>query len=330
MNIDVVITWVDGQDQPLAARRRQYATANELRHDDVAGTTRYASLDEIFWCVASINRFAPWVHRIFIVTDQQDPHVTPFLQQHFPEGFIPVEIVDHRQIFAGYEEYLPTFSSLSLETMLWRIPGLSEHYLEMNDDFLMTRPVFPEDFFTPEGHPICYATWASVPFTRFTRMIKSRHDDGSKRLTVKGYMTEAAEIAGCRWFYLKFGHTPRALLRSAFEACLALRPGLIERNIRHRFRHIDHFNAEELHYLYLHQCHRLRVAYPGSLHFFLQPNGRPGYVSRKLARLRKGQYKFVCFNGMNLATPAELHEIRTWIADTLRIPQISPNEAPNT
>ena len=316
--IDIVITWVDGQDQGLAQKRRQYAMSDELEHDDVGGTTRYASIGEIKWCIASINRFAPWIHRIYIVTDNQDPNLTPFLDANFPDGYIPVEIVDHRQIFKGYESFLPTFNSLSIETMLWRIPGLSRHFIEMNDDLMFGSPVSPEDFFVKEGIPVCYATKANLPLIRLTRIIK-RHKDGKPRLTFKGNMIAAAQIAGNWWSFLMICHTVKPLVRDAFEECLGLHPELIERNIRHRFRHIEQFNAEELHYLHLAHKKRLCIRPPQKVLFYFQPKKRKGYVLRKLIRLRAKSYKFCCFNNLNQATEQELNEIKAWIISTLNI-----------
>lgn len=316
--IDIVITWVDGQDQKLAEKRKQYALSDELEHDDVGGITRYASIGEINWCLASINRFAPWVHKIFIVTDNQNPNVIPFLEANFPEGYIPVEIVDHKDIFKGYERFLPSFNSLSIETMLWRIPGLSRHFIEMNDDLMFGEPVSPEDFFAEEGVPVCYATKANLPLIRLTRMIK-RHKDGKPRLTFKGNMIAAALIAGNRWSFLMICHTVKPLVRDAFEECLGLHPELIERNIRHHFRHIDQFNAEELHYLHLAHKKRLCLRNPKNVLFYLQPRNRKGYVLRKLNHLKDRNYKFCCFNNLNQATEQELKDIKAWISETLNI-----------
>lgn len=316
--IDIVITWVDGQDQELAERRRQFAHSDELKHDDVGGITRYASIGEIFWCIASINRFAPWVHRIYIVTDGQDPNVFPFLDANFPEGYIPVEIIDHKQIFKGYESFLPTFNSLSIETMLWRIPGLSRHFIEMNDDLMFGAPVCQEDFFVADGIPVCYANTWNIPLTRLTRIIK-RNKDGKHRLTFKENMIAAAKIAGNKWSFLKMAHTVKPLVCDAFEDCLGKHPELIERNIRHRFRHIEQFNAEELHYLYLQHQKRLCVRDPKKVLFYLEPKHKNGYILRKLAQLKAGNYKFCCFNNLNLASEQELHDIKTWIADTLKL-----------
>ena len=85
-SIDAVIPWVDGNDPVLNSKRRSYAPEHLFSHNDSHGATRFASIGEIYWCVASINRFAPWISRIFIVTDGQDPKMDSFLSKHFPEG----------------------------------------------------------------------------------------------------------------------------------------------------------------------------------------------------------------------------------------------------
>lgn len=316
--IDIVITWVDGQDKELAEKRKRYALSDELKYDDVGGAARYASIGEIKWCIASINRFAPWVHKIYIVTDSQDPHVIPFLESNFPNGFIPIEIVDHRQIFVGYEQFLPTFNSLSIETMLWRIPGLSRHFIEMNDDLMFGAPVSPEDFFAAEGIPVCFATKANIPLTRLTRLIK-RHKDGKPRPTFKGNMIAAAMIAGNWWSYFMICHTVKPLVRDAFEACLGQHPELIERNIRNRFRHMEHFNAEELHYVYLSHKKRLVLRNPNEVLFYLQPRNRKGYVQRKLSHLKARSYKFCCFNNLSQATERDLSDIKAEVSRILKI-----------
>lgn len=136
--IDVVITWVDGNDPVLNAKRAAFIKPEEAVEKDIAAPNRYANRGEIYWCIRSVNKFMPWVRRIFLVTDGQDPKA---------ESRIPIEIVDHKVIFRGYEEYLPTFCTSSIEAMLWRIPGLSEHYIYLNDDFMLCRPVTPEMFF---------------------------------------------------------------------------------------------------------------------------------------------------------------------------------------
>ena len=155
--VDAVITWVDGADPVHRAKRDHYlARAEALAplHDNGTNPHRWVCSDELNYCVRSIANHAPWVRRIWIVTDDQ----TPVLERISPEFSAKISIVDHKDIFAGHADALPTFNSLSIETMLWRIPGLAEHFLYFNDDVFLTAPVTPSDFFAADG-PVLRGKW---------------------------------------------------------------------------------------------------------------------------------------------------------------------------
>ena len=316
--IDAVILWVDGNDQALNEKRRRYAPDFLFRHDDVAGATRFANIGEIFWCVASINRFAPWVNRIFIVTDGQDPELEGFLDEHFPEGHVPVGIVDHSVIFREYGSYLPVFNSNAIETMIWRIPGLSEHFILFNDDFLLTAPAAPEDFFLPDGKVVCYADRYITVLTRLTRRLK-RKKDNLKPFTFKGAMLNGAALAGGGFTYLKLDHTPRALLVSFYEEYFKVHPEVLLSNIRNRFRDTSDYEAQELLYMALERKHRCKVISPSRLLFYMQPKDKAGYVAGKLARLKKGSYRFCCFNSLESAPEEDRKAVISWIEGLLDI-----------
>ena len=207
-DIDVVITWVDGNDPILVAKKNCYLpNIAAAQIDDIAGATRYAQRGEIHWCVASINKFMPWVRRIFIVTDEQDPKV---------KSRIPVEIVDHTVIYRGYEQYLPTFSTSSIETMLWRIPGLSEQYIYLNDDFLICKSINPDVFFPQKGHLNIHAHLASIWLTE-TRYFFKRLVGRSCRVNHVRRMMEAARITGSKYTFIRLSHTPYPFLKSILQ-----------------------------------------------------------------------------------------------------------------
>lgn len=166
--VDAVITWVDGSDPAHKAKRDQYlAQAQALAltgavaplHDNGTNPHRWVCSDELNYCVRSIANHAPWVRRIWIVTDDQ----TPVIARISPEFSAKISIVDHKEIFAGYDAALPTFNSLSIETMLWRINGLAEHFLYFNDDVFLTAPVTPSDFFGEDG-PVLRGKWVDHAF----------------------------------------------------------------------------------------------------------------------------------------------------------------------
>ncbi|UWR22226.1 stealth family protein [Sulfitobacter sp. S190] len=145
--IDVVIPWVDGNDPAHVAKRKRYADTGKadsnasppLEYDlDV----RWDNFDEITICLWSIHNFMGWVRRIWIITDNQ----TPDLSSLPPRFRDKITIVDHTEIFAGFEDVLPTFNSATIECGALRIPGLADHFILFNDDVFATGPLSPDDF----------------------------------------------------------------------------------------------------------------------------------------------------------------------------------------
>src|SRR3989338_1650163 len=137
--IDVVYTWVNGSDprlqRELAAYKEQscreaVGAEDELGEDgcraDMASASRYVDNEELRFSLRSVFKFAPWMRHIFLVTNGQVPH---WLRIDHPR----LTIVTHQQIFANLS-HLPTFSSPAIETHLHRIPGLSDHFVYLNDD----------------------------------------------------------------------------------------------------------------------------------------------------------------------------------------------------
>ena len=299
MKIDAVITWVDGDDPRHKAKREKYGDSTIASRDDVAGTTRFRSVGEIFYCVASLNRFAPWLNKIYIVTDEQDPNIDERIKEYFPNGHIPMEIVDHKTIFEGYEEYLPTFNSISIESMTWRIPGLSEYYIEFNDDLILAAPTSPEDFFTEDGKVICYGKRYGA-LDLFTAPLLGRHNHNSKLVTFRKMMYNAAMILGKRNGLIRLYHTPKPLRRSIYEEFFTEHPEHLHNNIRHRFRHIEQYSAQVIQYIILYNrglC-KLRRAYSQLL--YMQSMATDEYVSERLAHFsQKPTFKFGCFNSID-------------------------------
>lgn len=308
MKIDAVITWVDGNDPVHRQKRTRYAEPGILKADDVAGETRFVEVGEIAWCVASLNRFAPWINKIYIVTDSQNPKLDSFLKQNFPDGYIPMEIIDHKVIYKGYEEYLPTFNASAIESMTWRIPGLSDTFIQFNDDMMLCAPASVSDFFTEDGSPVCYTEKANIPLTILTRMLKFRRQ-GRRKVTFKGILCNAARLAGARWSFLRINHAPRALRRDFYEGYFNEHPDHLIRNIQYRFRNYDMYVPEVLQYTILkNQGKCILKPVKGNL-FYLEPKRGKEYISSRLKKLDSGNYHFCCFNSIDKATKEDLQMV---------------------
>jgi len=147
--VDMVFTWVDGDDPRHQAKRRAFGEgrgSGASAGAPPAPERWYRSVGEITAGVRSVVRHLPWVRTVFVVTDEQRPPVDAEL---IASG--RVRVVDHAEIVP--EAYRPVFASTVIESFLHRIPGLSEVWLYDNDDLLHFAPASPGLFLEdlPEG-----------------------------------------------------------------------------------------------------------------------------------------------------------------------------------
>ncbi|TJY67435.1 hypothetical protein E4J89_15250 [Arthrobacter sp. CAU 1506] len=162
--IDAVYTWVDGADPEWAAQkaeawRRAVAegTVNRGGYSEYsANEARFRQHDELRFSLRSLDYFAPWINHVYLVTAGQAP---AWLDLGNPR----VTLVHHRDIFAD-PDVLPTFNSHAIEAQLHRIPGLSEHFLYLNDDVFFGRHVEPELFFLGNGMTKMFPSSKAVDF----------------------------------------------------------------------------------------------------------------------------------------------------------------------
>ena len=154
--IDAVITWVDGLD-PAHLQKRQIfmGSAPHLFHENATNPHRWACNGEIYLCLASLEHNAPWLRKIWIITDEQSPDLSRLSAALRAK----VHLVDHSDIFANHGAALPTFNSLAIETFMWNIKGISDRFIYFNDDVFLTAPCQKSDFFSPSG-PILRGAWA--------------------------------------------------------------------------------------------------------------------------------------------------------------------------
>jgi hypothetical protein len=151
--IDAVYTWVDGTDPAWAAKKA--SSLGQSYHAEASSAARYLSRNELRYSLRSLHAFAPWLRKIFIVTDDQRP---PWLVDADPR----IELVSHREIFAD-SDWLPTYNSHAIETQLHHIPGIAEHFLYFNDDMFLGRPVAPNAFFLSNGIAKFFPSQSRVP-----------------------------------------------------------------------------------------------------------------------------------------------------------------------
>lgn len=140
-NIDLVYTWVDGNDKKWLQKESEWR--KKLLPDSVASSPcRFTDNNELMYSLRSVEKYAPWINHIYIVTDNQIP---TWLNLDNPK----ISIVDHKEIIPN--DALPTFNSVAIEHCIKNIPNLSEKFLYANDDMMFINYVKPEFFFNKKG-----------------------------------------------------------------------------------------------------------------------------------------------------------------------------------
>ncbi|MFD6416139.1 stealth family protein [Streptomyces sp. NPDC060194] len=220
--IDVVYTWVDGADPELAARRDIYRTSGiSPIHARETGDSRYTDHDELRYSLRSLEMYAGFVRNIYIVTDSQVP-------SWLDQGAEGLQVIHHKEIFAD-PSVLPVFNSHAIESQLHRIPGLSERYLYLNDDFFMGRPVTPGHFFHGNGV-------AKLPFSPMQLGLGRPHPDDPAPNSAGKNVRRALWDAHGRFVVNKFMHTPHPQIRMVMREIESTFTEDVERTSASRFR----------------------------------------------------------------------------------------------
>jgi len=328
--IDAVITWVDGDDPKHQAKMNAVLQGKSRNHIPGAEKTRFGNANELQYSVLSIFKFAPFIRKVFIVTDEQHPDILRAIEKYFPERIKDVQIVDHREIFIGFEKYLPTFNSRSIEAMLWRIHGISDQFIFLSDDMFLIKPLKPEDLFL-QNKPVMRGTWLFRPVLRnFWDKLRIKlqhgllnHKEFQPKPSFHLGQWNAAEILGFKSRYFFSSHTPHTVNRIRAASYFKENPEVLKNQIKHRFRHFSQFNCAAFYY-------HLEIL-SGNKNFrspsfvFMHPHGRySGYIDKKLKKCETDPSAlFLNIQSLELCSQDEQERIISWLEKKLQPSTIS-------
>ena len=253
--IDFVLPWVDGSDPAWLAEKRRYESggaAVPCAGGEANAECRYRDSGLLKYWFRAVEKFAPWVNRVFFVTCGQKPD---WLDESNPK----LRLVNHSEYIPA--EYLPTFHSDTIELNLHRIPELSERFVLFNDDMFLLRTVGPEFFFR-KGLPVVpcdlgIPRWIgcsnisrvavnnagvlkrSLDVERLVRRNILKFAD----VRVLGFARAAKNVVAFAVNRVvvpgTFGHLPYSHLKSTFEEIWQAQPEVLARTSGNRFRTDD-------------------------------------------------------------------------------------------
>lgn len=133
--IDLVVTWVDGEDPVWLKERMVYEPANI---SSANCSSRFRDWKTLKYWFRGIEQNLDWYRYIFFVTYG---HVPEWLNLSNPR----LKVVCHKDFIP--KEYLPTYNSSVIEMNLHRIEELSENFILFNDDVFVIDKVQEWQFF---------------------------------------------------------------------------------------------------------------------------------------------------------------------------------------
>ncbi|MCL2327751.1 MAG: stealth family protein [Bacteroidetes bacterium] len=187
--IDFVVAWIDGNDPEWQAEYKKYY--KDEKGIDVS-ISRFRDWNNLQYWFRCVERFAPWVRKIHLVTWG---HLPEWLNKDAEK----LNIVKHTDFIP--KEYLPLFSALSLLLNSHLINGLAEHFVLFDDDMFLGRNIDRTRFFK-KGKPVDFAQLTPIsptlPFGHYTL--------NNANLMHKRYnFISAISKNPFKWFNVKYG-----------------------------------------------------------------------------------------------------------------------------
>lgn len=243
--IDFVVTWVDGNDEKWRLKKAKYDGSINTSKYSMNSEKAYREWGTFKYWFRGVEKFAPWVNKVYLVTDNQKPD---WLNINSDK----LGLIDHKEIINN--EFLPVFSANPIESNIHRIPGLSEHFVFFNDDMYLTAPVSPDDFFSDEGLPKYNTALAPITTERYGTGHFQMNDMG----IITSYFTRKEILKNGQFFSPKQGikqivktllyrntkficgfwesHLPYPLLKSTFELVWEKESDALNKTSSNRFR----------------------------------------------------------------------------------------------
>ncbi|KDO23647.1 hypothetical protein SPRG_11095 [Saprolegnia parasitica CBS 223.65] len=191
----IVYTWVNG-NEPCYNKRRVQAGLSE------GGSSRDKEIGELKYSLRSLLKFAPWLEGpIYIVSPGQIPD---WLDTTNPR----ITVIDQDDLLPSDVVTLPNFDTNVIEQYLHKIPGLTDIFIHMNDDYIFVKDVQPSHLFTCHGGGI----------RMLTEVNHIRHGANAWLASVRNTLQLTDAVYGGQHVYNFMKHAPFVYSRLAQEA----------------------------------------------------------------------------------------------------------------
>lgn len=295
--IDLVILWVDGNDEKWQKEKNKY-----LGIQGDSNINRYRDCGNLQYLFRGIEKYASWANKVFFITYG---HLPKWLNLNNEK----LVIVNHKDFIP--EQYLPTFNSNVIELNLHRIKELSEKFILFNDDFFLLKNTKPEDFFV-NGKPtdvyveslLCPPSYNDPHFMMKSNILYLINKYFNKRQCIKKNLFKFLNLKYgklnrstryCMKYKEKFlgfksFHVPYPYLKETYRTIWKAEGELLDKVCYNKFRtstDLGHFLCR---YWQMVSGNFVPKKDESKYLYFLNDN------TENIKELKSGKYKYVCIN----------------------------------
>lgn len=330
--VDFVVPWVDGSDPAWLAQKEQYSVSNEAVQKSNS-KARYRDWGIFQYWFRAVELYAPWVRTVYLITWG---HVPSWLNEYAPK----LKIIRHEDFIPN--QFLPTFHVNPIELNMWRIPGLSEHFIYFNDDMFLMKPVKKSDFFCNGLPKYCGLSKPNRPhdfMTPFEHMLSNDVGIFNSNFNIRECMINHPE----KWFSVRYGkdwdrnfvayrdgysagfvfpHLGIPFRRSTMERFCELFPEKIEETCRGRFRQSNNINDQVFQLLEIYSG----TYEPVSSSFYgIIRNVSRNNIDELIEAIQSGKYIMICMNDGEKITDEDFPFLKERLA--IALDSVFPNKS---
>ena len=308
--IDAVITWVDGSEPNYKLKLEE-----NLKNKNIINR-QYLQANEIDFCVASIIKFAPFVRKIFIVTDKQKPKFSGIRHMVSLEK---IEIIDHEEIFRDNLDCMPSFNIRSIDALLFKIKNLSDKFIYFNDDMFLIRETNKKDWFK-DNKAVLTGSWSKTYNKQLIKTIAQRIKNLLNiRPSFNAAQSKAANIVGFHNKYFKSFHCGRPQIKSVIKDFYNKNPQRLTNQIKYKFRDGRQYMPYSLCW---HLLIKENLYVESSSNKLVEINKSRNLSAKKLEKILrsidlKAEVKFLNIQDLNMAEPETQQVFQNWFIKKL-------------
>lgn len=269
-NIDLVYTWISGNDIEYNRYRDEYKNKREDFISDIFSAipsyinyigssdgsincNRLSNANEIEYSIKSVRKYIPWIGTIYIIMPKSQFNLFPIKNDNNIILVAQEEIIE--------DKYNPSFNSNAIELCFDNIPNLSNIFMYMNDDVIITKPIKFNDMYINGKSTVIFQKFFGLKASAYIASILLLNSEKST-LARANLDNDLYEITNEKTHYL-ISHAPIIIDKKLYKEIKDIFSNKVSITMNNKFRSNDDLVIP--HYIYPHYAYKKNKAIDSKL-----------------------------------------------------------------